>query len=79
MYRLKRDEVREARTAAMTSRKKTAVVNCRAGAQAVSCRAGELKKEKKKRRAKQASPLRVNRIPWAGVEDPLPRAQDTTS
>ena len=47
------------------------------GAQAVSCRAGGAHKNKK--REKQASPLRVNRIPRQGVKDPLYWAQDTTS
>ena len=35
-----RDEVRETRTAAMTSRERCAVVNCRASAQVANCRAG---------------------------------------
>jgi len=54
------------------------------GARVGNCRAGcELPRwccatEKKKSRAKQAS-LRVNRIPWAGVKDPLSWAQDTPS
>ena len=47
------------------------------GARAVNCRAGEC--NGKKRREKQASPLRVNRIPGQGVEDPLVWAQEGTS
>jgi len=40
-------------------------------AQVATCHAGAQWGKKKKRREKQASPLRVYRIPWAGVEDPL--------
>ena len=57
--------------------RRCAAVNCRAGAQVANCRAGGAHKKKEKK--KQASPLRVNRIPRQGVEDPLAWAQDTTS
>ena len=71
----KRDEVRGAQAAAMTSREKSAAVNCRAGAQVANCHAsgahyGKKKVEKSKPR------FRVNRIPEAGVKDPLSGAQD---
>ena len=70
----KRDEVREARTAAMTSRQRCASCELvrRSRVAALVLRDG------RESRAKQAS-VRVNRIPEAGVEDPLSRAQDTTS
>ena len=46
----KRDEVREARTAAMT--KGARVVNCRAGAQVANCRAGDAQFKIKKKLSK---------------------------
>ena len=55
-YRPKRDEAREARMAAMTSRQRCEAVNCRAGAQVANCRAGaaQLKKQKNKQRLSKA-------------------------
>ena len=65
----KRDEVREARAAAMTSRKR--------------CAGCELPRwwyafKKKKKKVEKSKPrFRVNRIPEAGVKDPLSWAQET--
>ena len=39
----------------------------------------ELRDLKKKIENKSKPRFRVNRIPWAGVKDPLSRAQDTSS
>ena len=74
----KRDEVREARTAAMTSRERCAAVNCRAGAQVASCRAGDVQLEKKKL-SKSSLATSGEQESQAGVEDLLAGAQDTTS
>ena len=53
-------------------------VNCRAGARAASYHAGAAHL-KKKMQNKSKPRFRVNRIPWAGVKDPLYWAQDTSS
>ena len=61
----RRDDVQGARTAAMTSRKRSAVVNCRAGAQVASCRAG-VRDEKKKKESKAS-------LATSGEQDSLGR------
>ena len=73
----KRDEVRGAQAAAMTSRKKSAAVNCCAGAQVANCRAGGAHYEKKKLR--KASLASGEQDSQEGVEDPPVGGTGSTS